>query len=66
MSEPNDLDEAMDARAEKLENMNRCPSCLRDLKACRCQHRCAECGGLTNHTTEIHRAQLAAQGDDGP
>lgn len=66
MTEPNDLDEAMDSRAERLENMNRCPSCLRELKACKCQHRCRTCGVLTNHTTAQHEAQLAAQGDDGP
>lgn len=66
MSEPRDLDEAEDMRAEKREALNRCPSCLRDLTACRCVQRCAECGGLTNHTTESHRAAVAAQGDDGP
>lgn len=40
-----------------------CPSCYGGPggfhEECRCSKRCAECGGLTNHTTAQHEAAMA-------
>jgi hypothetical protein len=33
-----------------------CDACRQPYRLCRCSRVCAECGGLTNHTTAQHRA----------
>ena len=43
-----------------------CPSCKKPFFHCRCSRYCAECGGLTNHTTRQHQEEEARDEHEDP